>query len=87
MLDQAEAALRQVLATTNSAEVRQRARLILDWPRLREVRAVEFLEALGSPEARSLLDELSRGPDGSLLARESKAALRRLATRAGAAGG
>ena len=57
------------LATTMSAEVRQRVRLILDSPRLREVRAVEFLETLGTPEALTLLDELSHSPEGSLLTR------------------
>ncbi len=81
VLDQAEGTLRRVLATTNSAEVRQRVKLILDWPRLRESRAVEILETLGSREAKALLDEISRGPDGSLLTREAKAALKRLTAR------
>lgn len=81
VLDQAEGNLRRVLGTTNSAEVRQRIKLILDWPRLREVRAVEVLETLGSAEAVTLLTELARGPDESLAGREAKAALKRLTAR------
>ncbi|MFO0807291.1 MAG: WD40 repeat domain-containing protein [Gemmataceae bacterium] len=83
MLDEAEALLRQTLATTDSAEVRQRVRMILDWPRLREVRTIEVLESLATPEAQTLLSELARGPDGSLLTREAKAALQRLSVRVG----
>jgi hypothetical protein len=39
------------------------------------------LEHIGSPDARRLLDELSKGAEGSRQTREAKAALARLAQR------
>jgi WD40 repeat protein len=48
---------------------------------LRLVRAVEVLEMIGTPEARQILDTLSRGAPGALPTREAQAALDRLARR------
>ena len=47
--------------------------------RLRQSRALEVAEAMGTPEARSLLEELAKGPAEAWLTREAKAALARLA--------
>src|SRR5262249_5404273 len=47
---------------------------------LRDLRGVEVLERIGTPEARQLLGELARGAPGARLTREAKAALERLAT-------
>jgi WD40 repeat protein len=48
---------------------------------LRLVRAVEVLEMLDDPEARQVLQTLSRGAPGALPTREAQAALDRLARR------
>jgi RNA polymerase sigma factor (sigma-70 family) len=62
--------VRARLAGVTSAEVRQRLEEFLKrhdrperltGPRLRELRAVELLEVIGTPEARAVLVELSRG--------------------------
>jgi hypothetical protein len=45
---------------------------------LRDVRAIEVLETIGTPEARSLLETLSKGARGSPLTREAAAALKRM---------
>jgi hypothetical protein len=45
--------------------------------RLRMFRAVEILEQIGTPEARQLLEALSRGASGALVTREAQAALAR----------
>ena len=64
-------ALRELTETTRSAEVRKRAndliaRIDLEWPtlsprELREFRAVEVLEWIGTDEAKSLLAALANG--------------------------
>jgi WD40 repeat protein len=90
--DQAEEELRAALARTRSAEARQRLRRLLDGAyeaepaaeRLGELRAVELLEALATPEARHLLDRLGRGAPGAALTRDAQAAARRLDLRSGA---
>jgi hypothetical protein len=46
---------------------------------LRLLRAVEALEHVGTPEARQLLEALSRGAREARLTREAQASLRRLA--------
>jgi hypothetical protein len=46
--------------------------------RLRCWRAVEILEQIGTPQARQLLEALSRGAPGALQTREAQAALARL---------
>jgi hypothetical protein len=85
----AEPALRRALAGKPALEVRRRIEQLLDAleptkspARLRLVRAVAALEYSGTSEARALLTSLTRGPGDTLLAREAKAALRRLAGRA-----
>jgi WD40 repeat protein len=45
---------------------------------LREMRAVEVLEHLGTPEARKLLTSLAHGAPGDVLTREAQAAQQRL---------
>lgn len=89
VVDQAENSMKAELEKTNSAEVRQRIRRVLDsagdvdpsQARLREIRAVEVLETLGSPAARERLTALSRGPKGALLTRDAQAAMKRLTSR------
>ena len=49
----------------------------------RDLRCVEVVEHIGSVEARRLLDELSKGAEGSRLTREAKAASARLSQRKG----
>jgi hypothetical protein len=44
-------------------------------------RAVELPEAIGTPEARELLDRLARGAPEASLTQKAKAALARLARR------
>jgi hypothetical protein len=46
---------------------------------LRTGRAIEVLEHLGTPEARDVLQELSRGAPAAYVTQEAKAALTRLA--------
>jgi hypothetical protein len=46
--------------------------------RLRELRALEVLERLATPEAAALLDELARGPPAARLTRDAAAARDRL---------
>jgi hypothetical protein len=50
---------------------------------IRQIRAVEALEAIASSEARRLLEKLAAGPAETRLAAEAKAAARRLSKRAG----
>lgn len=86
VVDQAEDSMKAALEKTSSAEVRQRIRRVLDsagdvdpsQTRLREIRAIEVLETLGSPAARERLSTLSRGPKGALLTRNAQAAMKRL---------
>jgi hypothetical protein len=79
-------ALKAALAKGPSAEVKQRLETLLaafDEPRpsggrLREVRAVQALSAIASPEAREVLEALARGAPASRLTRDAKDALARL---------
>jgi WD40 repeat protein len=90
----AEKALRKVAEAeaAPSAEVAQRVADLLQkveggarsGEALRQTRALEVLEAVGTPEARKLLGELAKGAPDAALTQEAKAALRRLATRASA---
>ncbi len=81
--DQAESALRKALASQPSAEVQRRVEDLLNKlsapaKRLRIQRAVMVLEQIGSPEAKELLETLSKGADGALLTEEAKAARKRM---------
>jgi hypothetical protein len=49
---------------------------------LRQLRALEVLEKINTPEARQLLHVLSRGAEGAWLTREAKTTLERLEARA-----
>jgi RNA polymerase sigma factor (sigma-70 family) len=86
--DQAEPLLRKALASGPSAEAKRQIELLLaglatlSAERLREVRAVEVLEHVGTAEARKLLDEIAGGTKDARLTREAKAAVERLAKRA-----
>src|SRR5262249_47714633 len=83
----AEAALRTALAKGPSLEGKQRIGKVLksiDPPapqRLRFLRAVEVLEAIGSPEARKQLERLAGGAAGIEETEDAKAALARLRKR------
>jgi WD40 repeat protein len=78
-------ALREALAGGESLEFRRRIEQLLaklDGPpsqrNLLAMRALTVLERSGAPEARMLLEELSRGAAGARLTREAQAALVRL---------
>ena len=55
--------------------------LLLTDEALRQSRAVEVLERIGTPEARRLLDKLAGGAPGALTTASARAALDRLASR------
>ena len=79
--------LREALKAPNPLEVVRRVQTLLkpleQWSedRRRTVRAVDLLEALGTPEARALLESLAGGVPGAFLTDEARAALRRLDRR------
>lgn len=83
---QAGPALRNVLAGSPSAELRQRVVKLLraiDSPAasgetLRAVRAVEVLEVINSPDARAVLRRLAAGPAEDRMTQTAQAALARL---------
>jgi hypothetical protein len=87
VVDVAEPALRQALRRGSDLEQQARIRRLLGplerglltTRQLRELRVVELLEQLGSPEAIRLLARLQRGADGALLTRQARSALARLA--------
>jgi RNA polymerase sigma factor (sigma-70 family) len=93
LAERAAPALRKALAGDPSPEARRRLEALLDRldgarpsaETVREVRAVEALELIGTPEARRLLDQLAAGPAEAPLTQEAKAAAGRLARRAAAA--
>jgi hypothetical protein len=69
------------MAKTASAEVKRRTQAALDvWERqqLRDVRAVEVLEGVATPDARRLLVDLAAGVPDARLTREAAASLARL---------
>jgi hypothetical protein len=82
----AEPALRQALAGDPPLDLRQRLERLLDRlsgqvppaGQLRDLRAVELLELLGSSEARQLIEVLAGGAPEARLTREARSALRRL---------
>jgi Tol biopolymer transport system component len=83
--EQAEAALRQALEEGAPPEVHRRVEELLeklDEPvsgprRLRELRGVEVLEHVRSPEARHVLQRLANGAPTARLTQEARAALAR----------
>jgi WD40 repeat protein len=89
LADTVEPELRRALAEAGaSLEVRRRLERILakvkipSGPRLQELRAVEVLERIGTPEALEALKRLAGGAPGVRLTEEAKASLERLARRA-----
>jgi RNA polymerase sigma factor (sigma-70 family) len=84
--DRAAPALEQFLTTRPSLEPRRRAERLLarvsglvhDPQRLREARALEVLEHLGSDDARRPLEALAKGAPEAGLTREARAALERV---------
>jgi RNA polymerase sigma factor (sigma-70 family) len=84
----AEPALRKALADKPSAEQRLRIKELLQeadpahFPELlRELRAVEVLERVGTAEARQVLQTLAGGAGDARLTREAKASLGRMRAR------
>ncbi len=88
----AEPALRKALAGAASLEYRRRVERLLEAlhapvpppERLRQLRALEVLEAVNTPEARRLLEGLANGAPTARLTREARASLDRLRARAAA---
>jgi HEAT repeat protein len=88
--DQARAVLRKALAGNPTVEAKQRLVRLLERVEiplppselLRQVRAVEVLERVGTPEARELLRRLASGAPEARLTREATATLARLRERA-----
>jgi hypothetical protein len=84
--DLAGPALREALEKSPSAEVRRRIEQLLgklenigaSGERLRQARAVEVLERIGTSEAREMLGKLAEGAPGAWLTREAKASFERL---------
>jgi WD40 repeat protein len=82
--EQATSALRKVLATTPSPELRRRAEALLNTqapPPQRQwaaLRSIEILERINTPLAVRLLEKLVQGAPESLLTREARASLERL---------
>src|SRR5262249_14803552 len=77
--------LHEALSHTRSPEVRARLRQLLGTARrawspgeLRDLRAVEGLEVVGSREARTLLGARAAGSPAGVRTQEARAALRRL---------
>lgn len=82
-------ALRKAIADRPSLELRRRAESLvkraeeLSDAKLRILRCVEVVEAIGGTDAEALLREWARGAAEASLSREAKAALERLARRRG----
>jgi WD40 repeat protein len=87
--DLAEPMLRQALAQKLSVESRRRVEGLLEKlngtaphsDTLRMIRAIEALERMATPEARQVLETLTKGPGEPRLNEEAKASLARLAKR------
>ena len=81
--------MRDTLAGEPSAEVRRRVEELLrklDGPmpssgQLRDLRSVEVLEHIGTPEAKQVLQTLAKGAPEARLTQEAKASLERLTKR------
>jgi RNA polymerase sigma factor (sigma-70 family) len=82
-------ALRKALDGKPSQEMRTRIEHLLDKfhgpieapETLRAIRAVEALEQIGTPEARRVLEALSKGAEGARQTQEARGALGRMAER------
>jgi hypothetical protein len=87
--DVAEPAVRRFLAGVSSLELRRRVERVLaslhgpvtDPDRLRHLRALEVLEAIGNRKARQVLESIAGGTPDARLTQEAKASLERLAKR------
>jgi hypothetical protein len=86
--DQAGPALRRALAANPSVELRRRLEPLLESlhtlrspEAMRQVRAVQVLEFVSTPEARQVLEVLAKGAPGARLTNEATASLERLAKR------
>jgi len=85
--ESAEPALRQALAAAEArASVERRRRLEralreVRWAARAELRAVEVLDLIGTPEAKPLLEALAKGAPEASLTREAKRSLLRHAAR------
>jgi RNA polymerase sigma factor (sigma-70 family) len=87
--DRVMPAIKKALAGAPSAEANRRLGALLDQivstgpsaETIREIRVVEALESIGTPEAHRLLDKLAAGPAETRLTQEAKAAAGRLAKR------
>jgi WD40 repeat protein len=84
----AEPAMREALKEEISAEKRKRLEKLVDITlivrtpeKLRQLRALEVLEQIGTPDARQILAKLAQGVPEARLTREAKAALQRLERR------
>jgi hypothetical protein len=88
-LPEADEALKKTLEGKPSLEMRRRIEVILEGrkpgianaERVREARALEALELVGSPEARALLEKLTKGPAEASLTQDAKADLDRLSRK------
>jgi RNA polymerase sigma factor (sigma-70 family) len=84
--EQAEPLVKKALEGKPSVEMRRRLEYVLErlrgsgdsGERLQQARALEALEAMRTPEARAVLEELGGGVADAWLTREAKAALARL---------
>ncbi len=83
---EAEPALRKALEGTPSPELRRRVQTLLNDPAcqtemtpdaLRQLRAIQALEQIGTPEARQVLSSLTKGAPAAPATRDAAAALAR----------
>jgi hypothetical protein len=85
--DRHDETLRRVRERSTSAEARRRLQLLIDradspsGERLRQVRAVELLERIATPDAVALLRDLAGGAEEAALTRDARDALRRATDR------
>jgi WD40 repeat protein len=88
-IPEADMELKKALENNPSVEKKRRIEALLEnrkpgvvgADQIREARAVELLEMIGTPEAKQLLEKLAKGSDDSTLTQDCKAALDRLSKR------